>query len=162
MKELVFAGFDQNARRVFVTEIERFEDIGRITPPAPGPFAFFIGGDASATSDITLRPAAEAVLAKGAVYILVWGTDCQRVEAMFDRLIASATSEESEATIMTTCYPEESLEVALTFAANFAIPEEGYEADMLIIAIVSSAGLLERARNCLGHLLGSEPPVAKG
>lgn len=156
-----FAGFDPNARRVYLAHASSFTTLQQSAPPAEGAFVLFLGSDATATT-AELNAAATTLLGLGAVYVLTWGNDCERVKQAFDDAIATRNADPAAPTIMTTAHPDESIVVALTFAADFAAPAEEFDVQAMLIAIVGSIDLFDEARGCLEALLEDEAPIASG
>ena len=67
-------------------------------------------------------------MAKGLVYLVAWGPDCERVHNLFDTIDAEENPE-TDTVIMTTWHSEESLEEALWFALFSAWPAPPYDQD---------------------------------
>lgn len=157
-----FAGFDRNSRRVFLALVEKHSDLATIVPPEDGPFVAFVGGDARAVPIDELLSMTEGLLNRGAVYFVIWGDDCERVEAIVHDAISVRERGPESPEVITSSHPDESLEVALAFATTFAVPDQGLEAALLLVVIVGRAKEHEQARGCLAELLEDDPPVAEG
>ena len=154
-----FAGFDQLSRRVFVGHFPSFEQLREASLPIDGRFVLFLASDASNVSHDELAATAEAMLARGAVYVMAWGEDCERVEAFFDEAIEGHGLDPEGPTIITTSHPRESIEVALAFASYFAVPGEGNECNAMLLAFVDDSAASHAAEEALKELLHEVPPV---
>jgi hypothetical protein len=159
--EFSFAGFDPNARRVHIGHAESFAQVRQSDLRNDAPFVLFIGSDASTASNNELNEAAALFLERGAVYVMTWGADCERIKQVFDDAIAAKSSDEVEPNLFTTAHPDESIVVALTFAANFAAPAEEFDVQSMLVVIVGSSELHQTARESLAELLEDEAPVAE-
>jgi hypothetical protein len=91
-------------------------------------FVLFLVWDARGASDETVLQFARALVAKGLVYLVAWGPDCERVHNLFDTIDAEENPE-TDTVIMTTWHSEESLEEALWFALFSAWPAPPYDQD---------------------------------
>lgn len=157
-----FAGFDRNARRAFLALVEKYADLAAVLPPADGAFVVFIGGDATTVTSDELRSAAEWLLNRGAVYFVIWGEGCERVEELVQDAIGARHRGAESPAIITSSHPDDSLGVALAFASTFAVPEQGLEAEILLVLIVEDPTRYAQASGVLHELLEDEPPVAAG
>lgn len=91
-------------------------------------FVLLVAIDASGLSDEVVLRGAELLLARGAVYICVWGHDCERVHDCFDRIVIDnkLDLQDDEHTIMTTWHAREELDKAACFFRYGAYPTDGY------------------------------------
>jgi hypothetical protein len=88
----------------------------------------FLAMDACPMSADEISSIANWALDQGAVYLCVWGPDCERVHDIIDEAVVSRNpGETDEDVIMTTWHEDETIEEALWFAVNSAFPAGAYE-----------------------------------
>lgn len=102
----------------------------------------FLAVDATSLADDKLFSLVDWVMDQGAVYVCVWGAGCEHVHDVIDETIVEAIVKlgqmESDGTIiMTTWHDDESLEEALWFALNSAIPASAYSESCGAVVAVS-------------------------
>ncbi|HMS84314.1 MAG TPA: hypothetical protein PKD12_11735 [Nitrospira sp.] len=101
----------------------------------------FLAADATSLADDKLFSLVNWVVDQGAVYVCVWGPGCERVHDVIDETIVEASvklgqMETDETIIITTWYDDESLEEALWFVLNNAIPASAYfESCSAVVAV---------------------------
>jgi hypothetical protein len=98
-------------------------------------FRLFVAADSSDTSAGAISEFASAALSRGMVYFCAWGPDCERFHDIVDevkvmddigeRRFVGPTASDS---VLTTWH-NETLEEALDFFANCAIPTDGFTVD---------------------------------
>ena len=103
----------------------------RITTSSPN-FGLLLAIDARGVKNQDIWQAAEKLVAKGLVYLCVWGPECERVHDSFDDTISereldAGLESTDENVIMTTWHSEEPLSEALWFFINSAFPARAYE-----------------------------------
>jgi len=106
---------------LFSEFVHNFAAIDRVPLP-PQHTVLFLAVDARAVPTEAIASAAERLLASGLVYICVWGPDCERVHDIFDEVYAGDGSTEPSFTLMSTWHSHESLEEALWFFIEHAVP----------------------------------------
>ena len=88
----------------------------------------FLAMDARPLSVNEISNIANWALDQGAVYLCVWGLDCERVHDIIDEVVCNRNPDETdEDVIMTTWHEDEALDEALWFAVNSAFPAGAYE-----------------------------------
>ena len=88
----------------------------------------FIAIDARPMSVDEVSNIANWAFDQGAVYLCVWGPDCERVHDIMDEVLADRNfNETDEDVVMTTWHDDETLEEALWFAVNSAFAVGAYE-----------------------------------
>jgi hypothetical protein len=100
-------------------------------------FRLFVAADISGASNDVVSQFAAAALARGMVYFCAWGLDCERFHDIVDELVVEDevlgerrfVGPTANDTVMTTWHDHESLEEALAFFTNFALPTQGFVAD---------------------------------
>ena len=99
-------------------------------------FRLFVAADASRASVEVLSAFAQAALKQGMVYFCAWGPDCQRFEDIVDEDVVGDELDEKlyvgpnrDDVIMTTSHKSDTLDDALDFFVNWAIPTDGFAAD---------------------------------
>jgi hypothetical protein len=102
----------------------------------------FLAVDATSLADDKLFSLVDWVMDQGAVYVCVWGTGCEHVHDVIDETIVEAIvklgqMESDDTIIMTTWHDDESLEEALWFALNNAIPASAYSESCSVVIAVS-------------------------
>jgi hypothetical protein len=86
-------------------------------------FGLFLACDATEVPDDALYAIAGKALASGATYIVTWGPDCERVHDIFDdQHVAMMREAPDRHHITTTWHADESLDEALWFFADVALP----------------------------------------
>jgi hypothetical protein len=89
-------------------------------------FCLFLAVNASDLSSESVQTAARKLVEAGAVYVCVWGPDCERVHDLFDQASPVEESPTQNDVVMTTWHQKESLEEALWFFVNCAVPTESF------------------------------------
>ena len=115
-------------RRYRMVEADSMEEIAERLVDVSLRFCLFLAVDASGLTSESILAAATKLLARGAVYICVWGTDCERVHDCFDEECLQIESKlESETdVIMTTWHTKDSLAEALWFFTTCVEPTYGF------------------------------------
>jgi hypothetical protein len=105
-------------------------------------FVCLIAWDATRASTDSISAVVERLLRAGASYLVCWGPDCQRVEAIVDDIVSNPGNDfgvPDESGIMTASYDTESLEDALWFFLASAWPDD-YYVDSTRAALAVSIG----------------------
>ena len=90
-------------------------------------WVLFIAMDARLMSVDEISNIANWALDQGAVYVCVWGPDCEQVHDIIDEVLVDRNPDPTdEDVIMTTWHDDETLEEALWFAVNSAFPAGAY------------------------------------
>lgn len=98
----------------------------------------FLAVDGTVLADEQLFSLVGWVMDQSAVYVCVWGPGCERVHDVIDEAIIELDQTETDETvIMTTWHDDETLEEALWFALNDAIPASAYSASCSVVIAVS-------------------------
>ena len=155
--EPVALGQDVLGRRPFVLEIDhlsRFPEALQLGTPR---FVLFLACDTRANSAGTLRVFSDYVLRLGAVYVAVWGPDCERLHDF----LAAARAEfdpnmTDESMIHLSSHPDENLDEALWFCVNSAWPAEAFagEANALLAVSVAHSDWADQIRERLSDPAG--------
>jgi hypothetical protein len=97
--------------------------------------------DAGSVPTDELLTFARSLIVQGAAYVCAWGPGCRDVEEAVDYAGVALELELDKETpvIMTTAHPDESLEEALRFLSESAVPDEAY-ADQCRSSIAISIG----------------------
>lgn len=78
-------GHDEvSGRDLFVVDAGSLDDAIWPLPSASKYFVCLLAWDATSASDAEIATLAQRLLASGCVYILCWGSDCERVHDIFD------------------------------------------------------------------------------
>lgn len=110
-------------------------------------FRLFVAADAAGTTIHEISEFAHAALAKGMVYLCVWGRGCQLFHDIVDSVIVEDDQGEREFAgagpedvITTTWHDHDTLETALDFFARCAIPTEGFldDSDYRLVVCVGN------------------------
>lgn len=107
-------------------------------------FRLFAAADMTSTTPDAIAHFAREALRNGMVYFCAWGPDCERFHDIVDEVIVSddmgdrlfAGPNKSD-TVMTTWHSDETLEEALDFFVNNALPTAGFEAESNYWVVVS-------------------------
>jgi hypothetical protein len=99
-------------------------------------FRLFVAADVSHSSVEEISTFAEAALARGMVYFCAWGPSCEKFEDIVDEIVVGDGSDGAgyegptrNDVIMTTSHKTHTLDEALDFFAEWAIPTEGFAPD---------------------------------
>jgi hypothetical protein len=100
-------------------------------------FRLFVAADISDVSTDGVSQSAAAALARGMVYFCAWGRDCERFHDIVDEVVVEDdvlgerrfVRPTAKDTVMTTWHDHESLEEAIEFFTNSALPTQGFAAD---------------------------------
>jgi hypothetical protein len=102
-------------------------------------FCLLLAGDARDASDELIGTLAKRALDRGCVYVCVWGPDCGRVEACFDRECAERERLDQTPVVLTVSHPTGTLDEALEFVTETAFPHGAY-AETCRAALVAVVG----------------------
>lgn len=98
----------------------------------------FIAMDARPMSINEISNIANWALDQGAVYVSVWGPDCERVHDIIDEVLVDRSHDATdEDVIMTTWHDDETLEEVLWFAVNSAFPAGAYEETCKTLVVIA-------------------------
>jgi hypothetical protein len=121
--------------RVLVIECESLTWPSNFRVPSKR-FRLFVAADVARSSIEVLSTFAEAALAQGMVYFCAWGPSCERLEEIVDEIVVGDGSDGAgyegptrNDVIMTTSHKTDTLDEALDFFAEWAIPTEGFAPD---------------------------------
>jgi hypothetical protein len=99
-------------------------------------FRLFVAADVARESVKALSTFAEAALAQGMVYFCSWGPSCEKFEDLVDEAVVGDGSEGGKYkgpgqndVIMTTSHQRDTLDEALDFFMDWAIPSDGFRPD---------------------------------
>jgi hypothetical protein len=99
-------------------------------------FRLFVAADASRSSVEALSTFAEAALVQGMVYFCAWGPSCEKFEDIVDETVVGDGSDTAryegpnqKDVIMTTSHKTDTLDEALDFFIDWAIPTDGFAPD---------------------------------
>lgn len=111
-------------------------------------FRLFVAADVSDTSTETISEFALAALNQGMVYFCAWGTGCSRFDDIVDEVLVEDdlgdrrfSGPNEDDVIMSTWHEHASLDEALDFFANYAVPTDGFVGDSsfrLVICVRNS------------------------
>ncbi|HYO79427.1 MAG TPA: hypothetical protein VE010_23375 [Thermoanaerobaculia bacterium] len=153
-EELYFAGRDELGRDVHLAFVRELSDVGALVLPQT--FVILIGG---ATADLpvdVIYSAAEALLEKGAAYVMCWGEGASRLEDIVDEAVAMRGMRDPAAkTVMTTAHEDERLGDVLEFATTVAVPAEELpkEGRDVVLLFHGNVSWYNEAHNALEDLL---------
>ena len=92
-------------------------------------FACLLAWDATGVEVKRIAGLARKLLDAGAVYICVWGPDCERVHDIIDEeQIGPNPTLESDRVVMTTWHSDEPLAEAIWFVLHNSWPDKAYQA----------------------------------
>jgi hypothetical protein len=140
-------GFDDvTGRELFSLQLASAAELPmRVDLPSKH-FACFLAWDASRALTDSVSQLAERLLHSGASYIVCWGPDSERVEAIVDEITASTSAfgMPADSSIMTSSHSTEDLDEALWFFLTSSWPDEHY-VDSTRAALAISIGSLQWA-----------------
>lgn len=129
---------EEGDERYWVLYLEDLDEWPDDLAAIGGRFRLFLAIDASGISDQAIEAAAREALKQGAVYVCVWGPDCELTHDTFDHVANEAGLSSEKAVIMTTWHADESLADAVEFFLRSTIPDESYADgcnDWLVVAV---------------------------
>ncbi|MBK8276034.1 MAG: hypothetical protein IPK92_09340 [Nitrospira sp.] len=127
-----------SGRQILSLAVPRLEQLPRDLGFNSHHCVLFLAIDATVLADEQLFSLVKWVMDQRAVYVCVWGPGCERVHDVIDEAIATLDRTESDETvIMTTWHDDESLEEALWFALNNAMPASAYSESCSVVIAVS-------------------------
>jgi hypothetical protein len=91
-------------------------------------FCLFLAIDAVDIPNAEVLSTARKLVEGGAVYVCVWGPDCERVHDCFDEVSPIEEMPQEDDVVMTTWHNKESLEEAFWFFLKCTIPTESFVA----------------------------------
>jgi hypothetical protein len=127
-------------------------------------FRLFVAADISNVSTDLVSQFAAAALHRGMVYFCAWGRDCERFHDIVDEVIAEDGLGErrfvgptANDVVMTTWHDHESLEDALEFFINSALPTQGFAPDssFLLVICIRNPDWSDTATRVLNRLSSS-------
>jgi hypothetical protein len=118
---------DGLGRDLFLLSISRPQDMpGAISISTPR-FVCLLAWDARAAGVEEISAIARQLLNAGAVYVCVWGPDCERVHDIIDEEAVGPNPEVlTDSVVMTTWHTHDSLADVLHFVLVSAFPDDGY------------------------------------
>jgi hypothetical protein len=118
---------DGSGRDLFLLPIARPEDMPSVISVSTPRFVCLLAWDARAAGVDEISAIARQLLDAGAVYVSVWGPDCERVHDIIDEESGGPNPEvTTDSVVMTTWHADDSLAEALHFVLATAVPHEGY------------------------------------
>ena len=119
---------DLLGRDLYVLDLATPHDLPNDMSMATPHFACLIAWDSSSASVDEIGNLAQRLLAAGAVYLLAWGPDCERVHDIVDEAVVGSGPPESTVDhVMTTWHSGEPLSDAIWFTLANSWPDEAYE-----------------------------------
>jgi hypothetical protein len=123
-------------------------------------FGLFLACDAEDVPDDVIYSAALNALASGAVYVVAWGPGCERIHDMFDdAAITLALDNSDRAHVLTTWHADESLDEALWFFVDVALPSGHEDLAMGLAVTVGREDWCRQIREHLADLPGLRATV---
>jgi hypothetical protein len=152
-------GFDDvNDRDLFVMCAANAADLPELVTIGSRYFVSLIICDARSESTAALRRLARTLLNAGCVYFCCWGPECQRVHDIVDEeyLPGGISIHDDHSTIMTTWHDSESLDEAVWFSLNVALPDDRFfdECSAVVAVCIGSASWAEQVIKALGDPRG--------
>ncbi len=127
-----------SGREILSLAVPRLEQLPRDLGFNSHHCVLFLAIDATVLADEQLFSLVEWVMDQSAVYVCVWGPGCERVHDVINETIVEFDHPKSDETvIMTTWHDDESLEEALWFALNDAMPASAYSDSCSVVIAVS-------------------------
>ena len=135
-------------RSVLVIESNMLDEVAEKITAEVERFVLLLVVEADKLSDAVVPTHAKRLLDRGAVYVCVWGPDCERVHDCFDRIIVSNATEPADGAdcIMTTWHSRDTLEEAVWFFQNAANPTDGFRLRLQTKWCRRATGLQYRSR----------------
>jgi hypothetical protein len=116
---------DGSDRDLFLLAISRPQDMPRVISVSTPRFVCLLAWDARAVGVEEISAIARQLLDAGAVYVCVWGPDCERVHDIIDAESVGPNPEvTTDSVVMTTWHADESLADALNFVRVAAVPDD--------------------------------------
>jgi hypothetical protein len=135
-------GHDEvSGRDLFVVDAGSVDDATWSLPSASKYFVCLLAWDATSASDAEVATLARRLLASGCVYILCWGSDCERVHDIVDAEEAHQRPDGPFA--ISTWHTDQTLADVLWDSLFTAFPNDAYEGECR-----STVCLAIRAPNC--------------
>jgi hypothetical protein len=151
MADPELVGYDDTTeRKLYVLSVAEAEQVPESIVLSSPRFVCLISWHANGTSVDTIARVARKLLDSGAVYVCVWGSDCERVHDIVDEVsLGPEPPLVLERVVMTTWHTDEPLSEAIWFVLRCSSPDEGYEAGCnatLGLSIGSSESAAEMRR----------------
>ena len=115
-------------------------------------FCLLVMADATDVSASLISRAAEHVLGSGCAYVCAWGPRCEFVHDIFDEVfVGDGTNLENKRHVMTTWHAKESLEEALWYLIDIAMPDKsfGEACSSLVVAVIGNDEWKAKVRDYL-------------
>ena len=121
---------DEFGRDLFVLELPTAHDLPDHLKLASPKFACLLAWDATDVTGEDISIIARKLLQAGAVYLCVWGPDCERVHDIIDdEQVAADPNETDDNVVMTTWHSKEPLSEAIFFALENSEAARDYTDD---------------------------------
>lgn len=130
---------DYLGRSVWLAEVETLREWPAKVPQELGYFVLFLALDGRGVDTDEVYRFARLAIGQGLVYLCAWGDECERVHDIFDEVPEIFDPSKEGSLVMTTWHDGESLESALWFALNSALPDDDYEEGFRSIVALSVA-----------------------
>lgn len=148
---------DPSPKTVSLCTAESLGDVAHLIKPSNTHFVLFLALDATAIGHEVILSAAIELLARGMVYICVWGPDCERVHDIFDEADIERNPQLTEANVvMSTWHSKNSLEEAIEFFLYCARPTSDYRntCSDWVAAVIGNSGWELQVRASLSQAGG--------
>jgi hypothetical protein len=145
--------FDRELLLLELTELAQLPDRLPIESPH---FVCLILCDATGITTAEIARFSESLLSQGAVYLLCWGPDCERIHDIIDETMVGGVEPipRFSSSIITTWHARESLDDALNMFLGFSWPDDEFLATCRSSLAVSVGQPLwcSRVREALGDV----------
>ena len=115
-------------RELLLLELSDFSQLPQRLPLEGPHFVCLVVCDATNVGAVELGRFSESLLSQGAVYLMCWGPDCERLHDIIDGTIVGGREPipRFDTSIMTTWHARESLDSALNMFIAFSWPDDKF------------------------------------
>lgn len=115
-------------RELLLLELADFSQLAQQLPVEGPHFVCLVVCDATSVTSSELAAFSESLLLQGAVYLMCWGPDCEKVHDVIDEIIVGDREPlpRFDTSIMTTWHAQESLDDTLNMFLGFSWPDDKF------------------------------------
>ena len=119
---------DTHERKLYVLSVANPGELPQTIRLASRRFACLVAWNADNVSNSDIAAVAHVLLNSGAVYLSVWGKECERVHDIIDEVsVGPCPPPVLEKVVMTTWHADEPLDEAIWHSLHCSWPDQAYE-----------------------------------
>lgn len=144
---------EMSGKRLYALHLDTLDQWPATLDGIAPPFGLLVACDATSVPTSVISTFAEMALTSGAVYLVAWGPDCERVHDIFDEThVLMKVEQPNLPRVMTTWHADESLDEALWYFVDLAQPLEPDTARDWLAVSVERSDWSDQIRHRLANL----------